>query len=100
MHPYEVRRVAAGAVAECIRAQKAKRAAIIAEEGRTSRRAKNAIARLDELKDAFTALTDEQSSERFARAMLSTLVHELDEGDEEGARSTVAIVREWLAERG
>lgn len=97
MNAHDVRRVAAGAVAECIRTQKAKRAAIIAEDGRTSRRAKNATARLDELKDAFTLLTDEQSSERFARAMLSTLVHELDEGDEAGVRSTVAIVREWLA---
>ena len=97
MDEYNVRRVAAGAVAECIRTQKAKRAAIIAEDGRTSRRAKNATARLDELKDAFTALTNEQSSERFARSMVSTLVHELDTGDERGAASTLAILREWLA---
>ncbi len=96
MTPHDARRVALGVLVAALRAQKDTVRAVRAEHGRTSREAKKAVARLDELREAYNVLGSAQSSERLASSMLSTLVHEYDEGDDAAFASTVSIVREFV----
>jgi succinate dehydrogenase/fumarate reductase flavoprotein subunit len=94
--PHDARRVALGVLAAALRSQKGVVREARAEHGRTSREAKRAVARLDELREAYNAISSAQSSERFASSMLSTLVREYDEGDDAAFASTVSIVRGFV----
>jgi hypothetical protein len=90
----DVRRVAIGALAAALREQNARVRATREEHGRTSRQAKTAVARLDDLRAAHEALTGEQSSERTARMLLGELVREIDEGED--FASTLSIARGYM----
>ena len=90
----DVRRVAIGVLAVALREQKARVAAMRAEHGRTSRQAKQAVLRLDEMREAYEALSGEQSSERTARMLLDDIVRALDSG--EATASTLWIARDYL----
>ena len=90
----DVRRIAIGVLAIALREQKARVAALRDEHGRTSRQAKQAVLRLDEMREAHEALSGEQSSERTARMLLDDLVHALDSG--EVTASTLWIARDYL----
>jgi len=90
----DVRRVAIGVLAVALREQKARVAALRAEHGRTSRQAKQAVQRLDEMRAAYEALSGEQSSERTARMLLGELVRAIDSGED--TASTLWIARDYL----
>jgi len=76
MTPEATRRVAAGALAAMLRGQNAKLRAARAEHGRTSPQAKKAVARLDEMREAYARICDEQAAEHTARNLLAGLVDE------------------------
>lgn len=78
--PHDVRRVAIGVLAEACREQKAYVRQARATYGLTSRQARRAVARLDELRAAHEAISAVQSSERTARMLLDDLVTKLDAG--------------------
>jgi hypothetical protein len=92
--PADVRRIAIGVLAVALREQKTRVAALRAEHGRTSRQAKQAVERLDEMREAYEALSGEQSSARTARMLLDDLVRALDSG--EVTASTLWIARDYL----
>lgn len=72
----DIRRVALGALVAVMREQKDAVRKAREEHGRTSRQAKRAVARLDELREAHGALSCEQGCERTARMLLLGLVEE------------------------
>jgi hypothetical protein len=76
MTPEATRRVAAGAIAAMLRAQNQRVRAVRVEHGRTSPQAKQAVARLDELREAYGRICCEQSAEHTARNLLAGLVDE------------------------
>lgn len=94
MTPADVRRVAIGVLAIALREQKGRVAALRAEHGRTSRQAKQAVVRLDEMRAAHEALSGEQSSERTAKMLLDDLVRAIDSGED--TASTLWIARDYL----
>ncbi len=97
MTPADVRRVAIGVLAVALREQKARVVALRAEHGRTSRQAKQAVLRFDEMREAYEALSGEQSSERTARMLLDDLVREIDVGLITG--HTMWLTREYLGRK-
>jgi hypothetical protein len=94
MTPADVRRIAIGVLAIALREQKARVAALRAEHGRTSRQAKQAVLRLDEMRAAHEALSGEQSSERTARMLLGEIVRAIDSGED--TASALWIARDYL----
>jgi len=76
MTPEATRRIAAGALAAMLRAQNQRVRAVRAEHGRTSPQAKTAVARLDELREAYARICCEQAAEHTARNLLVWLVNE------------------------
>lgn len=92
----ETRRVALGALVAALREQKAKVRATRDEHGRTSKQAKNAVARLDELREAHGALSSKQGGERTARMLLRGLVDEWREGAV--TESSLRFAAEYLEE--
>lgn len=94
MTPADVRRIAIGVLAIALREQKARVAALRDEHGRTSRQAKQAVQRLDEMRAAHEALSGEQSTERTARMLLGELVRAIDSGED--TASTMWIARDYL----
>ena len=94
MTPADVRRIAIGVLAIALREQKARVAALRAEHGRTSRQAKQAVLRLDEMREAHEALSGEQSTERTARMLLDDLVRAIDSGED--TADTLWIARDYL----
>ena len=99
MNEHDVRRIAAGCVARELREHKLRVRRLREEQGRTARATKAAVARLDELREAYERLIGEQSKERLAASFLSSLIHELDEGDEQAAATTIRLARGWLHDR-
>ena len=94
MTPADVRRIAIGVLAVALREQKARVAALRAEHGRAARQAKQAVLRLDEMREAHEALSGEQSSERTARMLLGEIVRVIDSGED--TASTMWIARDYL----
>lgn len=94
MTPADVRRVAVGALAAALREQKARVRQTREEHGRTSRRAKTAVARLDELREAHEALSAEHLDEVRALWLLRTLVDEIEA--EADLSLTLSIARNYL----
>ena len=94
MTPDDVRRIAIGVIAVALREQKARVAALRAEHGRAARQAKQAVLRLDEMREAHEALSGEQSSERTARMLLGEIVRAIDSGED--TASTMWIARDYL----
>jgi len=99
MTPHDARRVALGVLVAALRAQKDTVRAVRAEHGRTSREAKKAVARLDELREAYQLFSGEQSGERLARSLLLSLVEEYDSGDDAAVAGTISIARGWIETR-
>lgn len=97
MTPTDVRRVALGVLAAALREQKLRVRSLAAEHGRTSAKTRKAAHRLDELREAYEAISAEHSSERVALMLLDELVREHDEG---GVWSgTLASARDYLKVR-
>jgi hypothetical protein len=71
---HELRRVLTGTVNDAIIAQKAKTATMLAEHGRSSMQHRNAIKRLDELRDAHNKLQSLQVDYSHARMLLGGLL--------------------------
>ena len=94
MTPADVRRIAIGVLAVALREQKARVAALRAEHGRAARQAKQAVLRLDEMREAHEALSGEKSSERTARMLLGEIVRAIDSGED--TASTMWIARDYL----
>jgi len=92
--PADVRRIAIGVLAVALREQKARVAALRAEHGRAARQAKQAVLRLDEMREAHEALSGEKSSERTARMLLGEIVRAIDSGED--TASTMWIARDYL----
>lgn len=96
MTTFDTRRVALGALVAALREQKTKVRAVRDEHGRTSPQAKQAVARLDELREAHGALSSEQGCERTARMLLHGLVDEWRAGAV--SESSLRFAAEYLEE--